>query len=135
MVDININEEFIGSHGILEGGSEHGKTKYKVTGIMKPTGTVLDRLILTSLNSVQIHGLEDIDHQNKQYHNNEKNHDHQQEDVGHQKEDHHDNEKDHDHEHEDVNHKEQNHDPKDTNHHSKESHDDHDDHNELENLK
>ena len=135
LVDININEEFIGSHGILEGGSEHGKTKYKVTGIMKPTGTVLDRLILTSLNSVlKIHGLEDIEHQNKKYHNNEKNHEHQLEGVGHKKEDYHDNDKNHGHEHEDVNHNELNHDneSKDTNYHSKESHDDHDhDHNEL----
>ncbi len=109
-VDININEEFIGSHGILEGGSEHGKTKYKVTGIMKPTGTVLDRLILTSLNSVlQIHGLEYINYQGKEHHNNDKDHDHDQE-------------------HEDADH--HNHKLDGIDHHSKEDNDEHD-HDEL----
>ncbi|PPR43961.1 MAG: hypothetical protein CFH30_00030 [Alphaproteobacteria bacterium MarineAlpha8_Bin1] len=109
-VDININEEFIGSHGILEGGSEHGKTKYKVTGIMKPTGTVLDRLILTSLNSVlQIHGLEYINYKGKEHHNNDKDHDHDQE-------------------HEDADH--HNHKLDGIDHHSKEDNDEHD-HDEL----
>ena len=50
-VPLNINDEFVGSHGILEGGSAHSDKKYKVTGILEKTGTVLDRLILTSLNS------------------------------------------------------------------------------------
>ena len=53
---------------------ENGKTKYKVTGIMKPTGTVLDRLILTSLNSVlDIHGLHEVNN------SIEKNHEHKHE--------------------------------------------------------
>ncbi len=117
-VDININDEFIGSHGILEGGSEHGKTKYRVTGIMKPTGTVLDRLILTSLNSVlQIHGLEDINHQSNEYHDDDKNHNYEHDDANHQNKGH-DDDKDHDHENDDANHQNIDH------------HDDHN-HNEL----
>ena len=67
-VDIKINDEFYGSHGLLESGSTHENEKYKVTGILKSTGTVLDRLLLTSLNSVlEIHGLEDVDHQNEKH--------------------------------------------------------------------
>ena len=67
-VDIKINDEFYGSHGLLESGSTHENKKYKVTGILKSTGTVLDRLLLTSLNSVlEIHGLEDVDHQNEKH--------------------------------------------------------------------
>ena len=34
------------------GGGEHGDARYTVTGILAPTGTVLDRLVLTSVASV-----------------------------------------------------------------------------------
>lgn len=43
---------FSGAHGLAEGGHHHEET-YQVTGILKPTGTVIDRLILTSVASVQ----------------------------------------------------------------------------------
>jgi putative ABC transport system permease protein len=43
---------FASSHGLDAGGDEHGDKKYKVVGIYKPTGSVLDQLILTSLSSV-----------------------------------------------------------------------------------
>jgi len=48
---LNTGDQFIGAHG-LEGGHEHAENPYHITGILKPTGTVLDRLILTSLESV-----------------------------------------------------------------------------------
>lgn len=80
-VDIKINDEFYGSHGLLEGGNAHGDEKYRVTGILKSTGTVLDRLLLTSLNSVlEIHGLENVDHQNEKHSDEEEDqhsHDHE----------------------------------------------------------
>jgi putative ABC transport system permease protein len=47
-----VDGEFIGSHGIAEGGEEHGDRPYKVVGVLKPTGTVLDRLVLCSIESV-----------------------------------------------------------------------------------
>ena len=47
-----VGGEFIGSHGIAEGGEEHGERPYKVVGVLKPTGTVLDRLVLSSIESV-----------------------------------------------------------------------------------
>ena len=47
-----VGGEFIGSHGIAEGGEEHGERPYKVVGVLKPTGTVLDRLVLCSIESV-----------------------------------------------------------------------------------
>ena len=98
-VDIDINDEFYGSHGLLEGGSTHHNQKYKVTGILKPTGTVLDRLILTSLNSVlKIHGLEDVDHQNEKHSDHEeKEHNHNEEHFDEEEEYNHDNKKDNDH--------------------------------------
>lgn len=44
--------KFIGTHGLSDGGVAHGEHPYQVVGVLKPTGTVLDRLILTDLESV-----------------------------------------------------------------------------------
>ena len=64
-IDLKINDEFIGAHGLLEEGTPHHDNKYKVIGTLKKTGTVLDRLIITSLDSVlEIHGLENIEFKN-----------------------------------------------------------------------
>ncbi|HEY1076734.1 MAG TPA: FtsX-like permease family protein [Fontimonas sp.] len=43
---------FAGAHGLVGGGHAHAGHPYRVVGILRPTGTVLDRLILTSLDSV-----------------------------------------------------------------------------------
>jgi putative ABC transport system permease protein len=51
-IGLAVGGEFIGSHGIAEGGEEHGERPYKVVGVLKPTGTVLDRLVLSSVESV-----------------------------------------------------------------------------------
>ncbi len=67
-VELKLNDQFIGSHGLIEGGDSHEHKKYRVVGILKSTGTVLDRLILTSLNSVlEIHGHEKIEYKNNEY--------------------------------------------------------------------
>lgn len=47
-----VDGTFAGAHGLAAGGGEHGDAQYRVTGVLAPTGTVLDRLILTSLESV-----------------------------------------------------------------------------------
>lgn len=43
---------FIGSHGLGGGGHAHGDHPYRVSGVLAPCGCVLDRLILTSTESV-----------------------------------------------------------------------------------
>jgi putative ABC transport system permease protein len=43
---------FVGSHGLAEGGPVHGDSIYTVVGVLKPTGTVLDRLVLVNTESV-----------------------------------------------------------------------------------
>ncbi len=58
-----------GAHGLAEGGGEHAGARYAVTGVLAPTGTVLDRLVLTSLESVwEVHEAHhtDADHDAKQ---------------------------------------------------------------------
>ncbi len=90
-VNLDIGDEFMGVHGLLEDGSSHEEHKYNVVGILKPSGTVIDRLILTSLNSVlDIHGLHKVDNSFEKHHEHQ--HDHE-----HHKEEHHDiHEHDHD---------------------------------------
>lgn len=57
---LDIGREFSGGHGIAGTGEEHAEHPYRVVGVLKPTGTVIDRLILTSLESVWgIHELEE----------------------------------------------------------------------------
>jgi len=52
---MRIGSQFSGSHG-LAGGSEHGDSSYSVSGVLQPCGCVVDRLILTSTESVwQVH--------------------------------------------------------------------------------
>ncbi len=43
---------FEGAHGLAPGGPVHEGAVYTVTGVLAPTGTVLDRLVLTPLESV-----------------------------------------------------------------------------------
>lgn len=43
---------FVGGHGLGAGGKSHGDTPYQVTGVLAPCGCVVDRLILTSTESV-----------------------------------------------------------------------------------
>jgi putative ABC transport system permease protein len=47
-----VGAQFTGSHGLTRGGEEHKGAPYTVVGILKPTGTVLDRLVLTPVESV-----------------------------------------------------------------------------------
>ncbi|WP_300757054.1 ABC transporter permease [Janthinobacterium sp.] len=47
-----IGAKFAGSHGLTAGGELHDHAPYTVVGILQPTGSVLDRLILTPVDSV-----------------------------------------------------------------------------------
>jgi len=47
-----VGAKFAGAHGLGEGGDEHANEPYQVVGVLAPTGTVIDRLILTSVESV-----------------------------------------------------------------------------------
>ncbi len=49
---LGIGSRFAGSHGLSAGGGSHEATPFEVVGIAAPTGSVIDRLILTSLDSI-----------------------------------------------------------------------------------
>ena len=85
-VKIEINDEIKGAHGLVDTGKVHSDEKYKVVGILKPTGTVIDRLLFTSLNSVlEIHNLHHLDEKDHHEHHNEESkedhHDHHEEEI------------------------------------------------------
>jgi putative ABC transport system permease protein len=41
-----------GTHGLAQGGAVHEDAKYEVVGVLAPTGSVIDRLVLTDIASV-----------------------------------------------------------------------------------
>ncbi len=49
---LTLGQTFVGSHGLAAGGHTHGDNPYTVVGILEPSGSVLDRLILTDTASV-----------------------------------------------------------------------------------
>lgn len=63
-----VGAQFAGAHGLGEGGEAHDEHKYEVVGVLAPSGSVLDRLVITSVESVwavhaghhDIHDITDI---------------------------------------------------------------------------
>ena len=49
---LQLGQTFVGSHGLGAGGHLHGDNPYTVVGILAPSSSVLDRLILTDTSSV-----------------------------------------------------------------------------------
>jgi putative ABC transport system permease protein len=49
---LRVDGEFAGAHGLAEGGGEHADAKYRVVGILAPTGRPIDRMVLTPVESV-----------------------------------------------------------------------------------
>jgi putative ABC transport system permease protein len=55
-----VGKRFASTHGLSAAGEAHDGEVYRVVGVLERTGTVLDRLVLTSLNSVwQAHAGDD----------------------------------------------------------------------------
>jgi putative ABC transport system permease protein len=73
---LKMNASFAGSHGLTESDDVHADTPYNVVGVLKPTGTVLDRLILTPVESVwKAHGSEAHHHHDEHDHAKHVDHD------------------------------------------------------------
>jgi len=74
---INLGDELISSHGLRETGQSHDEGTFKVVGLLKPSNSVIDQLIITSPQSVwDIHETHDHDeHENEHEHEHENEHD------------------------------------------------------------
>ena len=70
---INLGDELISSHGLRETGQSHDEGTFKVVGLLKPSNSVIDQLIITSPQSVwDIHETHDHDeHKNEHEHEHE----------------------------------------------------------------
>jgi putative ABC transport system permease protein len=53
-LNLSLGSPFYSTHGLEPGGSSHDDSPYSVTGILQPTGTVLDTLILTPIDSIWV---------------------------------------------------------------------------------
>jgi len=49
---VGVGGTFVGAHGVGGDGDAHNEAPYTVVGVLKETGSVLDRLVLTSIESV-----------------------------------------------------------------------------------
>lgn len=52
ILGLKLGDNFSGSHGISVGSHDHDQHAFTVTGILAPSGKVVDRLVLTSIESV-----------------------------------------------------------------------------------
>lgn len=56
---LSVGQSFSGTHGVGNNGSNHDQSPMLVVGLLKPSGTVTDRLILTPVESIwAMHGIE-----------------------------------------------------------------------------
>ncbi|MGF1670131.1 MAG: ABC transporter permease [Balneolaceae bacterium] len=97
--NLKIGDEIISSHGLSEGGVGHHDHELKVTGILSETGTVLDRLILTGVETMwAIHDYGDASESTVNVPLAEENHDEDEPDHAEHEHGH----TDHDHHHDDA---------------------------------
>ena len=66
---LKIGDEFFGAHGLSDTDLDHDEASYKIVGILEPSNSALDNLILTNIESIwQVHdhsaeeGEEEADH-------------------------------------------------------------------------
>ena len=80
---INLGDELISSHGLRETGQSHDEGTFKVVGLLKPSNSVIDQLIITSPQSVwDIHETHDHDeHENEHEHEHENEHEHDNREI------------------------------------------------------
>jgi putative ABC transport system permease protein len=81
---LSLGDTFVGVHGLMHEGHSHGEFKYTVTGILKQTGSVIDNLILTPVESVwMVHSAHHHDGDEAEEH------DHEATEAGEHEHDHH----------------------------------------------
>jgi putative ABC transport system permease protein len=77
---IDIGDDLISSHGLRETGESHDDQSFKVVGLLEPSNSVIDQLIITLPQSVwDVHGNHDHDEEHEHDHEKEHEHDHDEE--------------------------------------------------------
>ena len=77
---IDIGDDLISSHGLRETGESHDDQSFKVVGLLEPSNSVIDQLIITLPQSVwDVHGNHDHEEEHEHDHEEEHEHDHEQE--------------------------------------------------------
>lgn len=77
---IDIGDDLISSHGLRETGESHDDQSFKVVGLLEPSNSVIDQLIITLPQSVwDVHGNHDHDEEHEHDHEEEHEHDHEKE--------------------------------------------------------
>ena len=93
-LNINLDDELISSHGLRETGEAHVNQPFKVVGLLEPSNSVVDQLIITSPQSIwDLHDEHDHDDEDHEEHDNK---DHDEHEHDHDDEDHDEQEHDHD---------------------------------------
>ncbi|MBW6478192.1 MAG: FtsX-like permease family protein [Bacteroidales bacterium] len=100
MTGLEVGDHFYGVHGFRDVGHAHDYFHYSVSGIMAPTGTVLDNLILTPVETVWAvhdgqdhthdeHDHENCDHEHDEHADCDQHHEHDHDDSAHHEHDSH----------------------------------------------
>ena len=103
-LNINLDDELVSSHGLRETGESHVNQSFKVVGLLEPSNSVVDQLIITSPQSIwDLHDEHDHDDEDHEEHHDDEDHDEHEHD--HDDEDH----DEHEHDHDDEDHDEHEH--------------------------
>ena len=79
---INLGDELVSSHGLRETGEAHDDEYFKVVGLLEPSNSVIDQLIVTSPESVwDIHDTHDHDDEEKHEHEHQHEHEHEDKEI------------------------------------------------------
>ena len=77
-LNLKVGDTFAGGHSLDIHGQAHDEHPYKVVGVMQSTGTVLDQLLLTSLESYWVvHGHDEPEPAEEDEHDHDHAHDHE----------------------------------------------------------
>ena len=78
--NLQLGDNFYGTHGLNSDGHVHDEYSYKVVGILKESNSIIDKLIITDLLSVwEVHNgkIDDNHSAHQHHHNNHQHHDHE----------------------------------------------------------
>ena len=81
---LKLGDELMSSHGLRETGEAHGDQLFKIVGLLEPSNSVIDQLIVTSPESIwDLHGEHDHsgeEHDDEHDHEHDDEHDHEHDD-------------------------------------------------------